>query len=576
MIAIFMKIWRFATNEHGNIIKSIVLEFINAIFSMFEMIAIYLVISGILNNTVDSALIWICLAIIVAGIIGKIISSSCSKIKQTHAGFFMASDKRISIGEKIKRIPMGFFNASSLGNLTGICTSVLGDVEQTSCVALVCTLSGFITTIIFAAYIFVFDWRIGLIVLSTIILFLIITSCVQKNTEKAAPARQKSRASLVENMLEYIQGISTIKAFNLTRVDNKKVDIAIQESQKTNFNMEKAIIPFVFIQELVLKLGIVSIILAALTFFFNGSMSLIYSIMFIIMSFVIFAKLQSMGQGAAIMRVCSSSIDEACTVDSVKEIDCDGKDISPDNQTIEFKNVTFAYEDRKILDNVSVTIPDKTTTAIVGPSGSGKTTVCSLIARFWDVDDGKILIGNHDIKEYNLSSLLKQISIVFQDVYLFSDTIENNIKFGNPKATHEDVVQAAKKACCHEFISALPDGYNTIINSDISLSGGEKQRISIARAMLKNAPIIIFDEATANVDPENEKLLINAIQELTKNKTILMIAHRLKTVRNADQIIVLNEGHIVQQGKHEDLIKQEGIYANFVLGRTKADNWKLA
>ena len=228
------------------------------------------------------------------------------------------------------------------------------------------------------------------------------------------------------------------------------------------------------------------------------------------------------------------------------------------------------------MHNISVTLPDKTTTAVIGPSGSGKTTFCNLIARFWDADSGSVKIGGYNVKDYTLESLMNQISVVFQNVYLFADTIENNIKFGKPQATHEEVVAAAKAACCDDFIESLPNGYNTVIGEGgASLSGGEKQRISIARAMLKNAPIVILDEATANVDPENEDRLQKAIEALTRNKTIIMIAHRLKTVRHADQILVIDHGSIVQKGKHEQLIAEPGIYADFVGGKKQTVGWKL-
>ena len=244
--------------------------------------------------------------------------------------------------------------------------------------------------------------------------------------------------------------------------------------------------------------------------------------------------------------------------------------------TVEFDHVSFAYEKKPILRDISVTLPDRSTTAIVGPSDSGKTTLCNLVARFWDADSGSVRIGGHDVRDYTLESLMDQISMVFQNVYLFADTIENNIKFGCPNATHAQVVEAAKKACCDDFISALPDGYATVIGEGgASLSGGEKQRISIARAMLKDAPILILDEATANVDPENEDRLQKAIEALTRDKTILMIAHRLKTVRSADQILVLDGGKIVQQGRHEELIRQSGIYADFVGGKRECAGWKL-
>ena len=276
----------------------------------------------------------------------------------------------------------------------------------------------------------------------------------------------------------------------------------------------------------------------------------------------------------AIVGTTVASVDELL---SAEEQQHGKKEVRIKGTDIELSQVSFGYhEDKSILRDMSLSIPAGRMTALVGPSGSGKTTLCNLIARFWDVDSGSVKIGGRDVREYTLESLMEQISMVFQNVYLFAGTIENNIKFGRPQATHVEVVEAARKACCVDFIETLPDGYDTVIGEGgASLSGGEKQRISIARAMLKDAPIVILDEATANVDPENEDRLQKAIEELTRDKTIIMIAHRLKTVRNADQILVVDDGCIVQQGKHEDLIVQKGIYADFVLGRKEAIGWKL-
>ena len=296
----------------------------------------------------------------------------------------------------------------------------------------------------------------------------------------------------------------------------------------------------------------------------------------VVCSFMVYEQLKVAGSCVANMRIAEHSIDKANKIDGVPTMDEGGKDIVPKTTEIKFENVDFAYEKKKILDCVSFTIPEKKMTAIVGPSGSGKTTLCSMIPRFWDVDAGTVSIGGVNVKDYTLNSLMKNVSMVFQNVYLFADTIENNIKFGKTDATHEEVVEAAKRACCHNFIVALPDGYNTKIGEGgASLSGGEKQRISIARALIKDAEIVIFDEATANVDPENEDRLQNAIEELTKDKTVIMIAHRLKTVRNAEKILVLSDEKIVQEGKHEALIKEPGIYADFVNGRKEAIGWKL-
>ena len=296
-----------------------------------------------------------------------------------------------------------------------------------------------------------------------------------------------------------------------------------------------------------------------------------------IAAFMLYGSLETMGTFSSLIHVVSVCVDKANAVLGLDTMDIDGKELNPENHDIEVKNIEFSYDKRKIIDGISLSIPEKTTTAIVGPSGGGKTTLCNLIARFWDVQGGEILVGGHNVKEYKLDSLMKNISMVFQDVYLFNDTIENNICFGKQDATHEEVVEAAKAACCHDFIMSLPEGYDTVLGEGGgTLSGGEKQRISIARAMLKDAPIIILDEATASVDPENEAELQKAIDVLIHNKTIIMIAHRLKTVRNADQILVLNGGKITQRGTHEELSAQSGLYADFIHAREEAASWKLA
>ena len=279
---------------------------------------------------------------------------------------------------------------------------------------------------------------------------------------------------------------------------------------------------------------------------------------------------------SALLRVVDVSVTRAQEILDTPQMDITGEMITPENRNLAAENVEFSYEKRKVIDGISAQIPEKTTTAIVGPSGGRKTTLVNLLARFWDVDAGTVTLGGRNVKDYDMDSLMENFSFVFQNVYLFHDTIANNIRFGQPDAPMEKVVEAAKKACCHEFIEALPEGYNTVIGEGgASLSGGEKQRISIARAMMKDAPVIFLDEATANVDPENENDLMKAIQALTKEKTVIMIAHRLKTVEHADQILVVDHGKIVQQGAHENLMKEEGIYRNFISERREAASWKV-
>ncbi len=529
MIEIFRKIWKFAGKEQKNIRNSIILGFINAIFHMLQIGAIFLTIQALVKKEAEVKTIWYILALMLISIIGKIVTNYFSQLQQTHAGYFMAANKRVFIGNKMKVIPMGFFNQSSLGNITGICTTVLGDVETTAPMVMVLTLGGFITTIVFTIYMLFFDWRIGLITAIGVFLFCFITSSMEKKSRSTAPKRQKAQAELVESILETIQGMGIVKSFNLTKIDNKKVDLAIENSRDTNLAMEQLITPYTIMQQVILRVFSIIIIAASLLFYFKGTMELTYSLMFIVISFIIFEQIESVGHGVAILRICGSSIEQANQMDDTPVMDEKGHEEKPKNHDIILEHVDFSYEKRQILKDINIHMKDKTMTAIIGPSGSGKTTICNLIARFWDVDRGRITIGGTDIRNYTLESLMNQISMVFQNVYLFHDTIENNIRFGNPNATRQEVIEAAKKASCHDFIMSLPNNYDTIIGEKgFSLSGGEKQRISIARAILKDAPIIIFDEATANVDPENEAHLQKAFEELTKNKTIIMIAHRLK------------------------------------------------
>lgn len=577
MIEVLKKIWHFAGKEQKNISKSIFWGFFYAVFHMFQVGAIYYVVLALTGGDHSYQAAWTALALLLVSIAGRAAINRFTQLQQTHAGYFMVADRRIQIGDKLKRIPMGYFNDKSLGEITGVTTTVLDVVETMGPVVLVSMLSGFINALVFILCVFFFDWRIGLLALAGTILYLCVTSAMERRSAQVTPHRQESEARLVDAVLEQIQGMSVIKSFNLTGKGDKRVRDALEYNRESNLNIERLFTPYNIAQEMSLHLFSVLIIGAAVLFFLNGTMSLANALMAVIISFLIFSQIQSAGSAAAGLRVVGSSIDHADQINGIREMDDKGKEIHPQKHDISMEHVDFSYDSKPILKNVSLTIPDKTTTAIVGPSGSGKTTLCNLIARFWDVDHGSIRIGDADVREYTLESLMEQISMVFQKVYLFADTIENNIKFGRPDTTHEQVVEAARKACCHEFIEALPDGYNTVIGEGgATLSGGEKQRISIARAILKDSPIIIFDEATANVDPENEDKLQKAMEELMRDKTIIMIAHRLKTVQKADQILVLDDGAIVQRGTHAELSEEPGLYRDFLNARKEAAGWKLS
>lgn len=576
MIKAIKDIWKFSGTESVNVRNSIIFGFIVGIGRMIEMAGIYFIITAIIGAVSGRAPSWQSFLIVLAGVIVACFAKGYSQMEQTHAGYFMAANKRIAIADHIKSIPMGYFNENSLGELVGTMTTVIENVETLAPMVMIRLMEGLITSLVMLICVFVFDYRFGIAMLVVEAIYLIISSMMEKRSQSVAPMRQDSEVKLVSAVLEWLRGMSVVKSFNLTGRGDKALAEALEYNRKSNTDMEGFYVPYTIAQKAVLQIGTFVLIFESVVFYLNGTLSLPYALMMVVMSFMVFAHITGAGSAMAIIRLLTSSMDKANKPESIRKMDENGGAYDSDKHDIEFKNVSFSYEKRQVLSDISFRIPDKTTTAIVGASGSGKTTICNLIARFWDADSGEVLMGGRNIKEYTLEALMSQISMVFQNVYLFADTIENNIKFGTPSATHEDVVRAAKEAACDDFIESLPDGYNTMIGEGgESLSGGEKQRISIARAILKNAPVIILDEATANVDPENEDRLQKAIGKLTENKTIIMIAHRLKTVREADQILVVDAGKIVQRGSHSELVEQEGIYRRFVLGREEAESWKI-
>ena len=577
MYGTLKKIIAFAGSKEGLLKKSLLFAFLSGLFAALQFAALFIVVEALVSDNRDRRFIWISLGIMAVSLVGRIITTYFSTMEQTETGYCMVAEKRIHIGDRLRYIPMGYFNKNSIGNITAIVTTTLGDVENSAARVLVSVLGGFFNSVALVIVLLVFDWRIGLIAAIGVLLYLVAAELALRKSACLSGVRQHTQESLVESVLEYIQGMGIVKAFGMEKDSTQSIDSAIKASCRDNLKLTKASVPYDALKQVVVRVFSVLLPLASIYFWLNGSLSLAYGVILVIASFMVFNDLENAGNMASLLQMLAASMDMANSIDDTPVMDEKGADVVPASSEIIFDNVDFSYADRKVLDHVSFTIPAGTTTAIVGPSGSGKTTMCNLIARFWDVDAGRITVGGKDVRDFKLDSLMKNISMVFQNVYLFADSIENNIKFGCPDATHEQVIEAAKKACCHEFISALPDGYDTLIGEGGgTLSGGEKQRISIARAILKNAPIIILDEATSSVDPENEEELQQAIAELTHDKTIVMIAHRLKTVRGADQILVLDDSHIVQSGTHAELIQQKGLYADFVSARQEAIGWKLA
>ena len=555
---------------------AVVLGIVIAMCDAMKIPAIAVMISAIISGEITVRTIFTCTAIMLGSMVVNFFVRYTSTMLQTEAGYTACADKRIEIAEHLRYLPMGYFNNNSLGSITSVTTNTMESLGDIASRVVMMTTQGILNTVLVAAMILFYDWRIGIVVVLGLALYSVVNSMMQRRAAMLAPQKMRADTALVEGILEYIQGIAEVKAYNLTGAAAKKLVKAIDGNADINIRMEKQFIGYMTVQNFITKALGVAMSALSIALYIAGSMDLLIAIVMIISSFMIYAHLDSAGNYSALLRIIDASIDKAKAILDLQPMDTSGEDIAPKKCDIDVEDIGFSYDTRKIIDGVSLHIPEKTTTAFVGPSGGGKTTLCSLISRFWDVQEGRVLLGGKDVKAYSMDSLMKNFSFVFQNVYLFHDTIANNIRFGQSDAPMSKVIAAAKKACCHEFISALPDGYDTVIGEGgASLSGGEKQRISIARAIMKDAPIIVLDEATANVDPENEKELMEAIDALTKKKTILMIAHRLKTVRDADQIVVVDQGKIAEQGTHASLMRKNGIYRRFVDARKLAVSWKI-
>ena len=579
MLKIIRRVLRLSGNLSKRIWGSFICGFLESMFGLLPIAAVFLVLIELQNGQPITGQTWgIVIGLIAGGLILRMIFKYLVYRLQSTAGFEFVARERIALGDRLRNVPMGFFHDNGVGDITATVTTDLNFLENYSMHILDKVTTGVLSMIVMAGCILAFDWRIGLIFVAGILLSFPIYSHMQKKGKALSAKRQKIQSEAVAATLEYVQGISVVKSFNMCDKNLSDIEDAYESNAAASYGVERVFTPLNMTYSMVFRISACMIMLCAGILAVGGDLSFANLAVILIASFTIFNPIEVMGQMTTMIRTMDAALDRVERIKQAKKIDENGRDIPLDSFDIGFEHVSFAYENgNPILKDVSFSIPQGSMTAIVGPSGGGKTTITRLIARFWDVQEGSITIGGHDVKEFTCDSLLKNMSMVFQNVYLFHDTIENNIKFGCPDATHEQVVEAAKKACCHDFISALPQGYDTVIGEGGStLSGGEKQRISIARAMLKDAPIILLDEATASVDPENEVHLQQAISALVKNKTLIVIAHRLSTIRDADQILVVDNGKIVEKGVHAELIQQKGIYQKFWNIRQKARNWKLA
>jgi ATP-binding cassette subfamily B protein len=578
MVDALRKLLAFSGKHKPELVRAFLFGVLYSFFEVIPFAGIVLALQGLLlpAGKAEAIHVWGPFCIMASSVAGKIFWGKRALDLRMLAGYRICADKRIQAGETLKRAPMGYFDENRLGEIAAALTTSIGEIETLAVSILDKLANGFVHAMVISLVIFLYDWQVGVITLGGLTLSLTVYYAMQKKSEELSPLRQSAQSALVAAVLEYIQGMAVVKAFGLGERSQRAIDSAIEASRASNIALERAFSLLIGLYQLLFKAASVLVLITACLQYFDGSIALTKCLALLTASFMLYAHIEVMGSVYAVSRAIGHSLNRLEALNAVPLMDEGGKDITPEHFNIRLENVSFSYGEHNALENIDITLDQGTVTAVVGPSGSGKTTLCNLITRFWDAQKGSVLFGGINVREYRCDSLLSYFSMVFQNVYLFEDSIRNNIRFGRPDASQEEIEKSARRACCHDFIAALPEGYDTLVGEGgCSLSGGERQRIALARAILKDAPIIILDEATASLDPENERKIQEAFAELTRNKTVIMIAHRLSTVRHADQILVLEKGKIVQRGKHEDLMRQGGLYKNFIQLREKAAGWSL-
>ncbi|AEB76039.1 ABC transporter ATP-binding protein [Clostridium botulinum] len=563
--------------ERKKLRKPLILLTIDTLFNMVFYSILYFVLLDLIRNNLSFSKIKTYSIIMIIAFIARAIVNAKGYTGIQEKGARAIEKMRISLGDHIRNINLGFFNKNSIGSLSNIMTNDLQEFE----IVITHSTPDLIKTVFLSAYLliitFFIDIQLAIIQLAFIGIAMPIILLGGRKVSNIAKQKKKVINDVISRMVEYINGIQVFKSYNLVGEKFQRLEKSFRDFKTQSIRTEISIVPFVLIFQIIVDISFPILLLIATTKFGAGSIDKREFLTFIIINLVLTNVIRAFAAQYGNFRYLKLASEKLIQTYNYPEMSYKYEKENFKNYDIEFDNVSFEYEKgENTLNNLSFKAKEGTMTALVGPSGSGKTTITSVIARFWDVNKGKIKIGGKDIKNINPDALLKNISIVFQDVYLLNDTICNNIKLGNQKATKEDIIQAAKIANCHEFIEKMPNKYDTIVGEGGStLSGGEKQRISIARAILKDAPIVLLDEATASLDADNELEIRKSIKKLTQNKTVIVIAHRLNTIKDADQIIVLNEGYIEEKGSHEELINNHKRYYNMYNEMKRAQNWSI-
>ena len=572
MLSLFKKIYNMAGDDKKKINISIVLQFFETFLSFVPLGAAFLFFERYSNNTLTD-LFWLqVLAMLVVGVVLRVLVRYYMDKNQFSTIYEIFYTERIKAADHLKKINMGFFTDDNVGAVTTTLINGMSFIEEQCMNSLITVFTSIINLIFIAIALFMLDPIIGLIFVITIAAVWVLLIPYQKKSMECSKEHNMANTTLTGAIIEYVKNISVIKAFHLLG-KHERLNDAFITRRRVDLAGEKLNIPYICGAMILMSISIALMIFHCIG---QTSSATVYTIVLIaILTLYVFRGLEVIVLKLGIINIANDSlmnIEQLYAEETIKIND----DKKPNGFDIEFKDVEFAYEEKNVIDGISFKLKENTMNALVGLSGSGKTTLVNLIPRFFDIQKGQITIGGVDIKDMSQETLYGSISMVFQNVYLFKDTIYNNIAFGNDDATKENVIEACKKAKCYDFIMALPDGFDTMVGeAGLSLSGGERQRVSIARAILKDAPIILLDEATASVDPDNELDIQEAINALVENKTLLVIAHKLSCVKNAEKILVIEDGKLVQEGTHDELSSREGVYSALWQKRTHSKSWKI-
>ena len=577
MIGLIGRILGVSGKYKGRIYGAMFLSFLKGMLMKVPIMLAYFVVTAFIEGTVTKThCVYIAVALVASVAVQALLQYFADRL-QSAAGYMIFADMRMKLGEHLRRLPMGYFTEGNIGKISSVLSTDMVFIEENCMMTLADMMSYLFSQAIMVLFMFFFDWRLGFISLIVTLGMLMLGFAMKKSTLHHSDERQEASEKLTESVLDFTEGIGIIKTFNLMGDKSKELTDSFERNCKVNLDFEFDHAPWQTGVNLIYTFGTVIVLAVSSYLYFSGTMPLNFYIGMLLFLFDLFVPMKSFYGQIARLTVMNACMDRIESLFAEKELSDNGAEMLKNSNApeIEYRNVTFAYGEKDVLKDVSFKSDKGTMTALVGPSGGGKSTIASLLTRFWDVKSGEILLRGTDIRKIPLATLMDNISMVFQRVYLFQDTVYNNIALGRPDASREEVIEAAKKARCYDFIMELPEGFDTVIGEGgASLSGGQAQRLSIARCILKDSPIVILDEATASVDADNESYIQQAISELCKGKTLLVIAHRLNTIAHADNIMVIKDGEIAESGDHKSLMDMGGIYHNMVTKRAVSTGWK--